>query len=227
MQKIVWTAFVLMTAAACGGHSSQPKPVDIATRKDAMCSCKDKTCAAQVNPGYSEWRAAEVKKGETKKPELVVAYETCWSLAMKDEIIGTMTTLRDQACACKDAECSRRASKAQADWGYGLAASMGGDPETDPSVDAALLPITAAFDACADAEVGTEAVVARIAQFRDEVCACTDKACAQNESDQLNAWNVELAKRAPAASPPDETQMKAMTDASKAYADCAAKLMTP
>ena len=66
--------------------------------------------------------------------------------------------------------------------------------------------------------------------FKDQMCACHDKACADHVQDDLVQWSSEMAK-SPDMRPGSftEEQMRAMQDLGTNYAECmmAAMQATP
>ena len=58
---------------------------------------------------------------------------------------------------------------------------------------------------------GAGEAMAKMAEFKDKMCACKDKKCADDVQDQMNKWSAENAKNAgEKAEAPDEKTMKEM-----------------
>ena len=63
-------------------------------------------------------------------------------------------------------------------------------------------------------------------EFKDKMCACKDKKCADDVQDQMNKWSAESAKSAgDKPEKPDEKTMKEMQDVGTKYGECMAKAM--
>jgi hypothetical protein len=76
-----------------------------------------------------------------------------------------------------------------------------------------------------DSSAETEASIAKLGEFRDQVCACTDKACADRVTADLTAYGEERARAKTARTTPE--QRKKMLEISQAYGACMSKLSTP
>ena len=95
-----------------------------------------------------------------------------------------------------------------------LAACGSTTPAPPPPISnvAPRAPVDAAVDA---APTGTAAVMAQMSQFKDDMCKCGDRACAELVMQQISKWGQEMAKSAgeqPKMSEPDMKQMAAITE---------------
>jgi len=66
--------------------------------------------------------------------------------------------------------------------------------------------------------------LAKMTEFKDRMCKCADKACADAVVADMNKWSAEMPKeegKEPAKQSEEEQKV------SKAYAECMTKLMTP
>jgi len=71
---------------------------------------------------------------------------------------------------------------------------------------------------------GANDVIALMGQFKDRMCGCKDKACADKVNDDYTKVMTELAKDTDYARPTDD-EIKKATDLAQHYADCMAKAM--
>lgn len=70
-------------------------------------------------------------------------------------------------------------------------------------------------------------MVERYEQFSTRMCACADKACADQVNDDFTHWGMEMAKRAgddDADAKPDPELVKRTTEAATRYSECYTKL---
>jgi hypothetical protein len=68
-------------------------------------------------------------------------------------------------------------------------------------------------------------VLADMTAFRDRMCKCTDKPCAQSVMTDFNTWGEQMTKNPAADSaPPDGLQPK-LTEANDGYYECQHKVM--
>jgi hypothetical protein len=73
---------------------------------------------------------------------------------------------------------------------------------------------------------GAGEAMAKMSEFKDQMCACKDKACADKVQDSMNKWSAENAKSAgDSKDKPDEKTMKEMQDVGTKYGECMAKAM--
>lgn len=73
---------------------------------------------------------------------------------------------------------------------------------------------------------GAGEAMAKMSEFKDKMCACKDKKCADGVQDEMNKWTAENAKNAgDKPEKPDEKTMKEMQDVGTKYGECMAKAM--
>jgi len=73
---------------------------------------------------------------------------------------------------------------------------------------------------------GGSDVSAKMAEFRDQMCKCTDKACADKVMESMAKWTQDNAKEGnKEAAKPTEEDMKKMTAISEEYSKCMQKVM--
>lgn len=70
--------------------------------------------------------------------------------------------------------------------------------------------------------------VAKMTEFKDQMCACKDKACADKVQEGMTKWSTEMAAKAgdKKDQKADEATMKKMTEVGQAYGECMTKAMS-
>ena len=98
-----------------------------------------------------------------------------------------------------------------------LAACGSTTPAPPPPISNAALRAPA--DAAVDALAETAAAMAKMSQFADDMCKCSDRACADLVTQQFFTWGKEMAK---AGEQPkmSEHDTKEMVEVSKRFAEC-------
>ena len=66
--------------------------------------------------------------------------------------------------------------------------------------------------------------VAAMTGFRDDMCKCTDKACADAVQERLNAWSIQMAALQDGRKA-TEAELEQMTKIGQGYGECLAKAM--
>ena len=71
-------------------------------------------------------------------------------------------------------------------------------------------------------------MIAKMTEFKDQMCKCTDKACADKVMADMTKWTQDLAKEGgdKEAAKPNEEDMKKSQAVSEEYAKCMQKVMT-
>jgi hypothetical protein len=74
---------------------------------------------------------------------------------------------------------------------------------------------------------GAGEAMAKMSEFKDKMCACKDKKCADDVQAAMSTWSAESAKSAGDKKPeaPDEKTMKEMQEVGTKYGECMAKAM--
>jgi hypothetical protein len=67
--------------------------------------------------------------------------------------------------------------------------------------------------------------LAKMKEFKDQMCKCADKACADKVQADMGKWSEAMAKTAEKDQKPDEATMKEMTAVGDEYSKCMAKAM--
>lgn len=107
-----------------------------------------------------------------------------------------------------------------------LAACGGSQPPTPPVVSNRVPtpPVDAAVDA---APAGSAVMIAKMNEFTDELCSCTDPACAERVAEEMTRWSRELAKSNDRAEELSEPEVKRMAETAERMAKCMTALYTP
>ena len=69
--------------------------------------------------------------------------------------------------------------------------------------------------------------MAKMSEFKDQMCACKDKACADKVTESYTKWGTDMAAKAGANKDmkPDPEMAKKMGEVTQAYTECATKAM--
>jgi hypothetical protein len=103
-----------------------------------------------------------------------------------------------------------------------------GGKDTAPPAPVSNVVAGPAIDAAGpDAKTHFEEVVAAFTGFRDDMCKCADKACADAVQDRMAKWTQNIAERASDFEPQaDEGTVKLLTEIGTAYGECMTKALT-
>jgi hypothetical protein len=72
-------------------------------------------------------------------------------------------------------------------------------------------------------------VMGKMGEFRDKMCVCSDKTCADAVTDEMTKWSVDLSKRIDKHArdaKPNEDQIKQMTSVTEEFSRCMTSAMT-
>jgi hypothetical protein len=70
-------------------------------------------------------------------------------------------------------------------------------------------------------DVNYDAALAKAVEFKDQMCACKDKACADIVHEAMTKWSMDLAARTPdKKSTASESYMKKLTEVGQIYGEC-------
>jgi hypothetical protein len=83
-------------------------------------------------------------------------------------------------------------------------------------------PVDAAGDA---APMGSAAIIAKMAQFSDEMCTCMDRACTDLVTEEIAQWGQEMAKSAGSEAKLSKEDMKQMTTITERLTKCVTAVM--
>jgi hypothetical protein len=78
---------------------------------------------------------------------------------------------------------------------------------------------------CKNAGGGAAEAIAKTAEFKDKMCACKDKGCADQVSQEMTRWGAEHSKGGEAAKVSDDDQKK-LASITEAMTRCMTKIMT-
>lgn len=79
----------------------------------------------------------------------------------------------------------------------------------------------------AAAAAKTAEMMAKMTEFKDQMCACTDSACGTKVSDAMGQWNQEMAKDMQNSQKMSEEDTKKATEIATKFGECMQKVMTP
>jgi hypothetical protein len=161
---------------------------------------------------------------------LVVAVVGCgdkW-----DTAVAKMETFKTRMCACKDKACVDGVKKAERAWEESVTDSFKQDPEPPMKFITKAEAIDNESHACGKAieeAAGEEAAAAslkKLTDYKDQMCACKDNACATKITDDMTAWNVAQAKSTEVAPSMDQATTKTFTEVSEAMGTSMQTAMT-
>lgn len=149
-----------------------------------------------------------------------------------DNALVDLEAFKTRMCACKDKPCADRIQADISAWRRAFSSRTGTAKPTTLQ-DARGKAIDKEVKACRQtAEAGTgsatagdkiDAVIAKMAMFKDGVCACKDKPCAEKVKTELVAWQKTLEKELADAKPTKDQDAK-FDQLDKAFAACVDKL---
>jgi hypothetical protein len=87
-----------------------------------------------------------------------------------------------------------------------------------------VLAVTASCGKKDGAGGGPAKALAKMTEFKDRLCACKDKACADAVSQELSKWMSDVASTGPKSEAPTKEQEEKMGDVAKQLGECSAKL---
>ncbi len=143
--------------------------------------------------------------------------------------IATVDGFRMTMCACKDLRCAARTDAVVKAWATQSAPHEQPSPEHVRRVD----KLTADYTACKDkvrdrssrptcVADDTACVLAQLASFTDEICACPDRSCAEAVTGDLQAWSTANTPGHPTAS-----QLEAIQQLRARYTACLVDRVPP
>jgi hypothetical protein len=116
-----------------------------------------------------------------------------------------------------------------------ILAACGGSqpPAQQPSASAAPAPAPPASEApppAAKAEAAPApalegTLLAKVTEFRDQICACKDKPCTEHVLQAMTQWSQEMVKANPEGPKLSEEGIKKITAISEDLTKCATKMM--
>jgi hypothetical protein len=102
-----------------------------------------------------------------------------------------MASFRDQMCACTTSACASQVSDEMTKWSQaqGTKALKMTDEDTRRAT-----AIGVEMGKCMQKTSSAKDAIAKMGEFKDKMCACSDTACAQNVSDEMAKWSQQMAK---------------------------------
>ncbi len=99
-------------------------------------------------------------------------------------------------------------------------------PPPTPVSNVVIVPDAGPPDARLD---DVEVVLATMASFKNDMCKCPDKACADQVQERMTKWATEMAQAAGDRVPPrmSDDAAERMTAIGQEYGECMVKAMTP
>lgn len=167
------------------------------------------------------------------------------------ESLTRMGLFRDAMCGCRDQPCLDELSAKMSRWGEATARQPGQEQPSatqqkemerivedmtkcmttvmtghpNQSYTSAGATAGAATNTQASATSGAD-VVARMGQFRDAMCKCFDKPCADEVTEQMTRWGQELARSGGGTERVTEADTKAMAAVTEEMTQCMVTAMT-
>ena len=143
--------------------------------------------------------------------------------------------MKDAMCECKDRACTKKVEEDNKEW----MTSLQDKYKSEADIPKDMVAIGDDMEKCeraarkadddgknaADGKMYADAM-AKMSGFKDKMCACKDKACADGVNADFQKMMTEMAVNA-ASFKPSGDDMKTAEEVSKAYSDCMAKATTP
>jgi hypothetical protein len=138
------------------------------------------------------------------------------------EVLARMTNLKDEMCACTDAACAQRVSSELTKWSQEQTNSP---PKMSDEETRRATAIGEEMGKCMQRTSGAAEAMAKMREFRVEMCACSDTACAQRVSDEMATWSQEQAKDSKEPPKMTDEETKEATQIGEAMGKCMQKAM--
>lgn len=161
-----------------------------------------------------------------------------------EQAISDMKSLRDKMCDCKDKDCVEKVEEEFKEIGKKYR-----DEKDDPSPETKkqAKEIMGEYRDCrrkvkhggggagegdGDGEGNSKGAaaaaeaVSKMTGFKDSMCKCADKACADKVTEEMTKWSSEMAKTGATNMKPSPEDAKKMGELSTAMGECLTKAMT-
>ncbi|HWU88434.1 MAG TPA: hypothetical protein VN253_14205 [Kofleriaceae bacterium] len=158
-----------------------------------------------------------------------------WYLAMPPTLRAGVGALerelkkyRDKMCACKDAACADEVQKDYKDW---TRSQRDAAEKLSKSDRRPLDEIDDELKACrrklreGDADEQVRQAIAKMEDFKSQMCQCTDKPCADRVSKEMQEWAASMASKTD-VKPSRAEDMKRLSELGEEMGKCMAKAMT-
>jgi len=144
-----------------------------------------------------------------------------------DPVIHDLDGIRHRMCTCTNDSCATKVGDEHRAWmrTHKRLATGGDDAASDAQVGRALR-LELAYAKCRKRFSGAAQAMAKMEEFKDMMCACADKACADKVTDEMTKWSQEMAKDADRDARVSEEDTKRMQVIVEQFTECATKAMT-
>src|SRR5262249_1675197 len=146
-----------------------------------------------------------------------------------DRAIAHLDGLRDRMCACPDDTCAAQVGGDHKIWARDHKALVVGSDEaaSDAQVGRAVR-IEVAYAACKKKKLGSaaERAIKKMVEFKNRMCLCPNRACADAVSDEMTKWSQQMAMNADQNARVSKEDSKAMESVAEEFTQCATKAMT-
>jgi hypothetical protein len=149
-----------------------------------------------------------------------------------EQALGEMEGLRDKMCACTDKACTDRVETDRRAWRDAMRERFR-DSKVEPSEAQEKRGDTSekAYRDCRRKLRGPGASIAdamvKMVEFKDKMCVCKDKPCADKVVDEMSKWSQEMAANADPDTKASDDDIKKMQEVTEQFTNCATKAMTP
>jgi hypothetical protein len=148
-----------------------------------------------------------------------------------EQTLVEMDGLRDKMCACTDKACSDRVEVDRKAWRDTMRERFRND-KLQPSEAQEQRGNTSekAYRDCRKKLRGPGTsmadAMAKMGEFKDKMCVCKDKPCADKVVEDMTKWSQEMADSADPDTKVGDDDIKKMRDVTEQFTKCATKLMT-
>ncbi len=198
------------------GNATRPKPTPEQDRKGNDLNRQLMACKVQIS----------MKAGKGSGSGSAAAADPI------EAVLGELDTFKGKMCACKDKACADKLQAEFSEWQRNLRAKMTEKPNKLQEVRGNALQKEMA-ECRKKAEVGTPGApggtskidnfLTQMQGYRDKVCACADKACAESMKKDMDTWLATAAKDIADAKPTKDQDDKA-DRLEREMKDCVTKL---
>jgi hypothetical protein len=204
---------------------------DTWTREAVTCLTKATDKEAEKACRYHHFTQEQAEKLVNDADEL---------LSNNAEVMAKMVTFRDQMCACKDSACAKRVSDDMTTWSVEMSKQQQDPPKMSEAEQKRAMEIGTTMGECMqkamsaddgnsnpNVDTSASAAMAKMGEFKDQMCACKDSDCAKRVSDDMTVWSQKMA--AEQKNPPKMTEadMKRATELGTRMGECMQAAMAP
>lgn len=170
------------------------------------------------------------KSQEQEAKAMVAEIDGGWYLmgppvlsAPSGDLKEQMSKFRAEMCACTDAACAEKVQEAAKEWGKSKEDAVKTLEKAQRDV---IESAEKEMEACAKkvTDAGAEtAVVAKMTELKDRACACADRACTDQVTQDMMAWSKDVDQKMK----PSAEVMKKLSEIGQEMTACLAKVITP